>query len=248
MGKQYNRLFFCLRGLRSELCLFNHFSIIRERRKKIIQDNIDLFKVESNINKLRNEIDKFQTELDAMNADAVRKKYDSALTNSRQFTNKIERINGRMQGLVEQKRNLKKKLNEPEYKGVDERQRMKMIEHETTSIVVTDLDKYYDSLDKALLSYHGMKINDINKIIRELWSLTYKGGGTYGASNYYHIGCHLDFLVTKQKPLCVKDITNIEIQSGQDSSSRANRSYNYRIVMSKGNTQMDMRGKLWVTS
>lgn len=174
------------------MCLFKHFSMIRERRKKIIQDNIDLFKVESNINKLRNEIDKFQTELDAMNADAVRKKYESALANSRQFTNKIERINGRMQGLVEQKRNLKKKLNEPEYKGVDERQRMKMIEHETTSIVVTDLDKYYDSLDKALLSYHGMKINDINKIIRELWSLTYKGGGTYGASNYYHIGCHFD--------------------------------------------------------
>lgn len=39
------------------------------------------------------------------------------------------------------------------------------------------------------------------------------------------------------------DITNIEIQSGQDTGSRANRSYNYRIVMSKGNTQMDMRGR-----
>lgn len=61
-----------------------------------------------------------------------------------------------------------------EYKGVDERQRMKMIEHETTNIVVTDLDKYYAALDKALLRYHGMKINDINKIIRELWTLTYK--------------------------------------------------------------------------
>lgn len=180
--------------------------MIRERRKKIIQDNIDLFKVESNINKLRNEIDKFQTELDAMNADAVRKKYERALANSRQFTNKIERINGRMQGLVEQKRNLKKKLNEPEYKGVDERQRMKMIEHETTSIVVTDLDKYYDSLDKALLSYHGMKINDINKIIRELWSLTYKGGGTYGASNYYHIGCHFDIPHLNRSP-CVSKIS-----------------------------------------
>jgi DNA repair protein RAD50 len=153
-------------------------SCFRERRKKIIQDNIDLLKVESNIKKLRKDIDKFQTELDAMNADAVRNKYNTALNNSRQYTNKIERFNGRLQGLAEQKRNLKKKLNEPEYKGVDERQRMKMIEHETTNIVVTDLDKYYDALDKALLSYHGMKINDINKIIRELWSLTYKGGGT----------------------------------------------------------------------
>lgn len=34
-----------------------------------------------------------------------------------------------------------------------------MIEHETTQIVVQDLDKYYDALDKALLRYHGMKIN-----------------------------------------------------------------------------------------
>lgn len=53
----------------------------------------------------------------------------------------------------------------------------KRIEYETTTIVVTDLDKYYDALDKALLRYHGMKIADINKIIRELWALTYKGEG-----------------------------------------------------------------------
>ncbi len=87
-----------------------------------------------------------------------------------------------MQGLQEQKRNLKRKLVEPEYKNVDERQRMKMIEHETTNIVVTDLDKYYDALDKALLRYHGMKISDINKIIRELWTLTYKGEGEFDFS------------------------------------------------------------------
>lgn len=50
-----------------------------------------------------------------------------------------------------------------EYKDVEERHRVKMIEYETTNIVVGDLDKYYDALDKALLRYHGMKINDINK-------------------------------------------------------------------------------------
>ena len=95
------------------------------------------------------------------------------------------------------------------------RHRIKMIEHFTTATVCDDLDRYYEALDKALLRYHGIKIGDINKIIRELWALTYKG----------------------------EDITNIEIQSGQDSSSRANRSYNYRIVMFKGNSQMDMRGR-----
>ena len=46
-----------------------------------------------------------------------------------------------------------------EYHNVEDRHREKMIDYETTQIVVHDLDKYYDALDKALLRYHGMKIN-----------------------------------------------------------------------------------------
>lgn len=40
-----------------------------------------------------------------------------------------------------------------------------------------------------------------------------------------------------------EDISNIEITSDQDSGGRAKCSYNYRIVMSKGNSTMDMRGR-----
>ena len=40
-----------------------------------------------------------------------------------------------------------------------------------------------------------------------------------------------------------EDITNIEIQSGQEVGSKAAKSYNYRVVMSKGGAQMDMRGR-----
>ena len=66
-----------------------------------------------------------------------------------------------------------------------------------------------------MLKYHGLKIAEINKIIRDLWTLTYKG----------------------------EDITNIELVSGQEAGGRASRSYNYRVVMTKGNTQLDMRGR-----
>jgi DNA repair protein RAD50 len=66
-----------------------------------------------------------------------------------------------------------------------------------------------------LLRFHSLKIAEINKIIRDLWCLTYKG----------------------------EDITNIEIVSGSEGASRASRSYNYRVVMTKGTTQMDMRGR-----
>lgn len=63
--------------------------------------------------------------------------------------------------------------------------------------------------------FHGLKITEINKIIRELWMLTYKG----------------------------EDITNIEIVSGQESGLKAGKSYNYRVVMTKGSSEMDMRGR-----
>jgi len=90
-----------------------------------------------------------------------------------------------------------------------------MIEYETTVISVADLDKYHSALDKALLRYHGIKIEEINKIISELWTLTYKG----------------------------EDISNIQILSGEDKAKATSKSYNYRVVMSKGNTELDMRGR-----
>ena len=40
-----------------------------------------------------------------------------------------------------------------------------------------------------------------------------------------------------------EDITNIEIVSGQEAGSKAAKSYNYRVVMTKGNTDLDMRGR-----
>jgi DNA repair protein RAD50 len=141
-------------------------------------------------------------------------KHTGALKNIQTLQNKIEQHSGQMSVHTEQKKSLKKKLGEPKYKDVNEKHHMKMIEHETTNIVVTDLEKYYDALEKALYSYHGTKISDINKIIRELWPLTYKG----------------------------KDISNIEIQRDQDSASCAN--LLYCIFIYKGATQMDrMRGR-----
>jgi DNA repair protein RAD50 len=63
----------------------------------------------------------------------------------------------------------------PEYKNVDEEYRIATIELETTELVLKDMRKYHDHLDKALLNFHSLKLAQINKIIHELWMLTYKG-------------------------------------------------------------------------
>jgi DNA repair protein RAD50 len=57
-------------------------------------------------------------------------------------------------------------------------------------------------------------MEEINKIIKELWATTYKGS----------------------------DIDTIEIRS--DAGTEGNKvSYNYRVVMVKGDTELDMRGR-----
>jgi hypothetical protein len=75
-----------------------------------------------------------------------------------------------------------------------------MIRHETALLAVADLDRYYKALDtvrchqvsvyfaclvdsfvsgyrffQALTHYHDLKIKEINAIIRDLWTNTYKG-------------------------------------------------------------------------
>ena len=40
-----------------------------------------------------------------------------------------------------------------------------------------DLEKYYKALDKAILKYHKIKMDEINKTMNELWQETYSGKG-----------------------------------------------------------------------
>ena len=64
------------------------------------------------------------------------------------------------------------------------------------------------------MQFHSTKIKEINTRIRELWQLTYRGG----------------------------DIDRIELRS-DPSTSGTKRMYNYRVVMTKGDTALDVRGR-----
>lgn len=90
-------------------------------------------------------------------------------------------------------------------------------------VCVMDIEKYYKALDRAIMNYHLLKMNEINKIIKSLWRQVYRGN----------------------------DIDHIEIRSEEEQSEeaaaaaeiKARRSYNYRVVLIKGDTSLDMRGR-----
>lgn len=84
----------------------------------------------------------------------------------------------------------------------------------TTKAAIQDLGAYGAALDKAIMQYHTMKMEQINAIIGELWQKTYMG----------------------------TDVDTVMIRS-ENETVKAAKNYNYRVVMVKQDTEMDMRGR-----
>ncbi|XP_072230751.1 DNA repair protein RAD50 [Leuresthes tenuis] len=125
---------------------------------------------------------------------------------------------GRQKGFEEEILHYRKELREEQYDKAEERYKNKMVVMRTTELVIKDLDLYYKALDQTIMKFHSMKMDEINKIIRDLWRSTYRG----------------------------QDIEYVEIRSDMDENASAGlkrRIYNYRVVMVKGDAALDMRGR-----
>jgi DNA repair protein RAD50 len=203
----------------------------RSKFKRVAEDNMEIRQVKKEREKLRAKLKEMQDsraptagmaaggsggsaeeQLHRAQRDLQKLEHDRS-----KLTSEKDRLIGHMEIYEKQSVDLLNKLKTPVYKNIEDRYRIKSIEYETTLMAVTDLTTYYEALDSALQNFHTIKIKEINKIIRELWMLIYKG----------------------------QDIDTIELESGTESptSGRTSRSYNYRVVMRKGDTPLDMRGR-----
>jgi DNA repair protein RAD50 len=125
----------------------------------------------------------------------------------------INNLEGRLQ-------TLKEELDLENYKSANEKYSNCLAELRVLEITIADIEKYYKALDRAVLNYHLIKMNEINKCIKALWNQVYRGS----------------------------DIDYIEIRSEEELSadeelSKTRRTYNYRVVLVKGDTSLDMRGR-----
>jgi DNA repair protein RAD50 len=106
-------------------------------------------------------------------------------------------------------------LSSPTYRDAKQSFRRDLIEVQLASAAESDLEITYKALDRALVEFHREKMLEINAKIREIWQQTYRGG----------------------------DIETIEIRAETPSKATARRTYNYRVLMKKGETELDMRGR-----
>lgn len=133
-----------------------------------------------------------------------------------QLSTAAAELTGQLTSMQDQANTIKLELRTPRYKDIDQRHKEKLVEWKTTAMANKDLETYYKALDRALMHFHSLKMKEINEVLNEYWRTTYHG----------------------------KDIDEIRIVSDPATVSGKGRlSYNYRVVMKQGDTELDMRGR-----
>jgi DNA repair protein RAD50 len=183
-----------------------------EMTKRSIGDNLRYRKAKRALETLQVDIDK----LEAHGAERDKEHYERE---AEHWNQQYHLLNTSKTSLERDMKNKDDQLTElmDEYKSIYQnaatQYREAHIKVETTKAAIEDLGRYASALDKAIMAYHTLKMEEINRIIAELWRNAYQG----------------------------TDVDTIRIAS--DSDGKGNRTYNYRVVLSKQDTEMDMRGR-----
>lgn len=196
---------------------------IKEKEKVLSESSNIKSELRDNL-ELRNsqrEIERILTQIEELNIPDAQEKKEDYQRKSRNIRDVLTRLNadhagkvGEIRQMKDQIRSLRSELMH-EYKDVESRFHEEWIKLQTNMLVSNDIQTYSRALDNAIMKYHSMKMEEINRILSELWSQTYRG----------------------------TDIDSIAIKSDVSVQNKGNRSYNYRVVMYRQSTELDMRGR-----
>ncbi|KAK3329075.1 P-loop containing nucleoside triphosphate hydrolase protein [Apodospora peruviana] len=189
-----------------------------DAKKRNISDNLTYRKNLRERDALEGEIE----ELESRNA---QEDYDRLVKEARFIESRRGKLGAdreRLMGSMSTKDEQFARLNEEyeiDLKGAKAKYKESHIKVETTKAAIDDLGRGTAALDHAIMQYHSLKMEEINRTVGELWQSTYQG----------------------------TDIDTIQIRSdvetGTTAAGASKRTYNYRVSMVKGDTEMDMRGR-----
>ncbi|KAJ1406601.1 RAD50, zinc hook [Sesbania bispinosa] len=186
----------------------------KDQVRRNIEDNLNYRKTKAEVDKLAREIDTLEENILKVGGVSTYETELKKLTQEKErLLSELNRCRGTMSVYGSNISKNKIDLKQSQYKDIDKRYFDQLIQLKTTEMANKDLDRYYNALDKALMRFHSMKMEEINKIIRELWQQTYRG----------------------------QDIDCISIHS--DSEGAGTRSYSYKVLMQTGDAELEMRGR-----
>ncbi|KDR82825.1 hypothetical protein GALMADRAFT_112894 [Galerina marginata CBS 339.88] len=195
--------------------------VIASIDKEINESGATISNLRDNIivQKLTKDIAKTQAEIDSYDmeeAARARRNYEDKYEPSKRREEKLGEVYHQLTGeLGSLKAQLKSlETDLKEFKDVYKKYTDQLIRVKVSDMANSDLEKYAKALDNAIMKYHGLKMEEVNDTMKHLWNKTYQG----------------------------TDIDGIKIRSDVEGGA-SKRSYNYRVVMTKDQVEMDMRGR-----
>ena len=183
--------------------------------QQVVKDNMQWRQKSQEAESLRRQANQLHGELDEGNeSDDVSAEDLNGLKESlRELEASIHVRAGLRQGRSTELERLAAQVQGQERAGLEQAARKQHLAAATLDMAMHDVDDYMSALDKALILFHAQKMAEINLILRDLWMSTYRG----------------------------HDIDCIQICSDEKTDKRG--SYHYRVVMIRGDSQLDMRGR-----
>lgn len=184
-----------------------------DETKRTIADNQDFRQSQRALEGIQREIN----ELESHNAEADKQHYDRLAA---KWQNERNRLTAEQSVIIGEMKSKDSQLEglladyDTSYKDAAFQYKEAHIKVETTKAAIEDIGRYASALDQAIMKFHTLKMEEINRIVDELWRRTYQG----------------------------TDVDSILIRSDNE-NLKGNKTYNYRVCMVKQETEMDMRGR-----
>eukprot|EP00090_Calanus_glacialis_P008475 TRINITY_DN16831_c0_g1_i1.p1 TRINITY_DN16831_c0_g1~~TRINITY_DN16831_c0_g1_i1.p1 ORF type:complete len:1318 (-),score=560.98 TRINITY_DN16831_c0_g1_i1:78-3809(-) len=192
----------------------------QESRRRMFDDNLRLRDYKRKEGKCDRIVRSQEKLLDEMDWKKVEKKKNDLSHQYNKLNAERSAKGGQIAEVTRSVKDMEREVAQPKLRDAAAKYKEMAVKHKLRMKVAEDLNKYYIALDFAIMKYHKEKMKVVNKIIRELWKNTYRGN----------------------------DIDYIEIKTTEDSEvagagADKKKVYNYRVVMVKNETEMDMRGR-----
>ena len=180
-------------------------------------DNRRLLNLSEEIASVNEKVLSLEKNMPAMDMMALERKKQDLNKKGGKIREEIGSVIGRMHAAQQEVRRLETELQLAKYQTVEKDFKKAMVDLVTQELLVDDLNKYYKILDQAVSKFHIRRMEQINQLIGHYWRTTYQG----------------------------TDIKAIKIvcDGDEERSADKRRSFNYRVVMVKNNSEMDMRGR-----
>lgn len=191
-------------------------------QERNIRSNINLINFEEDLENINEQIN----QLNIKQAQAQRSEYLKQTSKLQEIQQNLQKDYSTKLGETTQlERQMKDIYNEidRDYKNIDIKYTNEYAKLQTKLAMATDLTTLFKATDNGVMEFHQTQMQKINNIIDELWKKTYMGND-------------VETIKIKADPIAA-------IKKKNDTTATNNRSYNYRVVMIKNGTELDMRGR-----